>query len=58
MRTKRAGEVGLELADRVVSPVGRHVIGKPLRKNWLIVADELRPRNGSWRGAGLVVLPG
>ncbi len=55
--TNRAGEEGLELADLVASPIGRHVIGKPPREDWVIVSEKLRRRAGSWRGAGLVVLP-
>lgn len=57
LRTKQAGEVGLELADLVVSPIGRHAIGKPPREDWVIVSEKLRRRDGTWRGAGLVVLP-
>ena len=57
LRTKTAGEAGLELADLVVSPIGRHVIGKPPREDWVIVSEKLRRRDGTWRGAGLVVLP-
>ena len=57
LRTKTAGEAGLELADLVVLPIGRHAIGKPPREDWAIVSEKLRRREGSWRGAGLVVLP-
>jgi len=57
LRTTTAGEAGLELADLVVSPIGRHAIGKPPREDWAIVSEKLRRREGSWRGAGLVVLP-
>jgi hypothetical protein len=57
LRTKMAGEAGLELADLVVSPIGRHVIGKPPREDWAIVFEKLRRRGGAWRGPGLVVLP-
>jgi len=57
LRTKLAGEAGLELADLVVSPIGRHVIGKLPREDWGIVSEKLRQRDGSWHGAGLVVLP-
>ena len=57
LRTKTAGESGLELADLVVSPIGRHVIGKPPREDGAIVSEKLRRRDGSWHGAGLVVLP-
>ena len=57
LRTKTAGDAGLELADLVASPIGRHVIGKPPREDWAVVSEKLRRRDGSWHGAGLVVLP-
>lgn len=48
---------GLELADLVVSPVGRYVAGKPTREDWEIVKGKLRRRGGTYHGHGLVVLP-
>ena len=54
---KKAGIAGLELADLVVSPIGRFVAGKPPREDWAIVEAKLRRRNGSYHGAGLVILP-
>lgn len=49
---------GLELADLVVSPFGRLVAGMPSRPDTEIVVGKLRTRpDGSWEGAGLVVLP-
>lgn len=56
-RDKRANIAGLQLADLVVSPIGRHVIGKPAREDWVIVETKFRRRNGDFDGAGLVVLP-
>ena len=49
---------GLELADLVVSPLGRLVAGMPDRPDTEIVVGKLRtgPDSG-WEGAGLVVLP-
>ena len=54
---KGAGIAGLELADLVVSPIGRFVAGKPPRKDWAIVESKLRRRKGEYLGAGLVILP-
>jgi hypothetical protein len=56
-RTKSANVAGLQLADLVVSPVGRFVLGKPTKEDWTIIEDKLRRRKGSYLGAGLVVLP-
>ena len=48
---------GLQLADLVVSPIGRHILGKPDREDWAIVESKFRSRNGGYAGCGLVVLP-
>jgi hypothetical protein len=56
-RHKRENIAGLQLADLVVSPIGRHVIGKPDHDDWKIIKSKLRRRGGRYRGAGLVVLP-
>ncbi len=54
---KGAGIAGLELADLVVSPIGRFVAGKKPREDWAIVESKLRRRKGDYLGAGLVILP-
>lgn len=58
LRAKCENVPGLQLADLVVSPIGRHVLGKPDREDWEIVRSKLRcsPR-GATDGYGLVVLP-
>ena len=58
LRAKSENVPGLQLADLVVSPIGRHVLGKPERDDWRIVRSKLRcgPR-GATDGYGLVVLP-
>ena len=49
---------GLELADLVVSPIGRHVLGKPDRPDWEVVRQKLlRGPSGEIEGWGLVQLP-
>jgi hypothetical protein len=55
---KNRNVAGLQLADLVVSPIGRHVLGKPPKEDWRIVESRLRcNRRGDYRGYGLVVLP-
>ena len=58
LRDKKDNIAGLQLADLVVSPIGRHVLGKPDKADWAIVESKLR-RSASGRtdGFGLVVLP-
>jgi hypothetical protein len=57
LERKQVGGVGLELADLVVSPIGRFVTGRPPREDWTIVESKLRRRRGDYLGAGLVILP-
>jgi hypothetical protein len=58
LRDKSENVAGLQLADLVVSPIGRHVLDKPPKEDWSIVESKLRrgPK-GSYEGYGLVVLP-
>jgi hypothetical protein len=58
LRGKAENVAGLQLADLVVSPIGRHVLGKPEREDFRIVREKFR-RNGEgeFRRYGLVVLP-
>ena len=55
---KKENIVGLQMADLVVSPIGRHLIGKTEKNDWKIVKQKIwcRP-NENFDGAGLVVLP-
>ncbi len=58
LRTKNDEIAGLELADLVVSPIGRHVLGKPDKEDWEIVEGKLlRGAQGQVEGHGLVILP-
>ena len=58
IRDKKENLAGLQLADLVVSPIGRHVIGKPDRDDWRSLEPKLiRGRYGQAEGSGLVVLP-
>jgi hypothetical protein len=58
LREKRENIAGLQLADLVVSPIGRHCLGKPDKQDWAIVESKLkRSASGRTEGFGLVVLP-
>lgn len=58
IRDKKENIAGLQLADLVVSPIGRHVLGKPDKDDWLIVEQKLRRGiGGEVEGYGLVSLP-
>jgi hypothetical protein len=58
LRTKSDRLAGLELADLMVSPVGRMLIGKPTRADWTIVHKKLGPVNpNTGRPENLDVLP-
>ena len=48
---KQAGIAGLELADLIVSPIGRFVAGRAPREDWEIVESKLRRRKGDYLGA-------
>ena len=56
LRSKADGPAGLKIADLVVSPIGRHIPGKPDKEDWLIVRDKLR-QSRSGNVAGLMVWP-
>lgn len=59
LRAKKDNIAGLQLADLVVSPIGRHVLGKPAKEDWRVVEQKLRrSRRGQIQGYGLVILPG
>ncbi len=58
LRSKKENIAGLQLADLVVSPIGRHVLGKPDKEDWRIVEGKLRrDARGEYAGFGLVVIP-
>lgn len=58
MRDKAENIAGLQLADLVVTPIGRHLLGKPLKEDWRIVESKFRRGlKGTYEGYGLVVLP-
>ena len=58
LRDKTHGLAGLELADLVVSPIGRFVQGKQIREDFRVIEEKFRRGpSGSYHGYGLVVLP-
>lgn len=49
---------GLQLADLIVSPIGRHVLGKRDHEDWNVIYEKFRRNHqGVVEGYGLVVLP-
>ena len=58
LRDKKDNIAGLQLADLVVTPLGRHILGKPNKEDWRIVEQKLRRGpDGSARNYGLVTFP-
>ena len=58
LREKAANIAGLQLADLVVTPIGRKVLGKLTKEDYRVIEEKFR-RSPSGRidGYGLVVLP-
>lgn len=56
-RHKQENIAGLQLADPVISPIGRFVLGKRVYEDWSIVESKLRRRDGGYENAGLIILP-
>ena len=49
---------GLQLADLVVSPIGRHVIGKVDKEDWRIIEGKLlNAMGGAGGNCGLIRVP-
>ncbi len=56
LRSKSENIAGLQIADLVVTPIGRHVAGKPDREDFEIVRSKFL-NGGSDDARGLIVLP-
>lgn len=57
---KKPHLVGLQLADLVVTPIGRRVAGRAPKADevqWTVVESKLRRYQGRYQGAGLVIRP-
>lgn len=58
IREKSQNIAGLQVADLIVSPIGRHIIGKKPKADWEIIKGKFRKGpKGNYMGFGLVVLP-
>lgn len=58
IRDKSDNILGLQFADLLVSPMGRYVLGKTAHADWGVIEDKLHRHKGTWKGEGLVILPG
>lgn len=58
LRAKSENLAGLQLADLVVTPIGRSILGKAIKEDFMVIQEKFRrgPR-GSYEGYGLVVMP-
>jgi hypothetical protein len=57
IRNKKQDIAGLQMADLLVSPMGRYVLGKQMHADWEVIRSKLYRYRGKWEGAGLVVFP-
>lgn len=58
LRDKKDNVAGLQFADLIVSPIGRHILGKLDRDDWKIVEEKLRRGpNGCINNYGLFIFP-
>lgn len=58
LRPKTVNIAGLQLADMVVTPIGRKVLGKTIKEDYRLIEEKFRcSRTGQVEGYGLVVLP-
>ncbi len=58
LENKKNNIAGLQLADLVVSPIGRYIIGKKVQEDFQIIKQKFRKNDkGIYDGYGLVVLP-
>ncbi len=58
LRRKTENIAGLQLADLVVSPIGRFVLGKEMKKDFKIIESKFRKNwKGDYEGRGVVILP-
>lgn len=57
IRPKAENIPGLQIADLVVSPIGRFVIGKTPKDDFEIIRSKFRGGATGFRGKGLVILP-
>ncbi|KRT36062.1 DUF3800 domain-containing protein [Acetomicrobium hydrogeniformans] len=56
---KKDNEAGLQIADLVVTPIGRWAIRKKAHEDWKIIKTKFRKdsKTGQIEGYGLILLP-
>ena len=58
LRDKKENIAGLQLADLVISPIGRHILGKFDKDDWQIVEEKFRrSSDGHTSNHGLFIFP-
>lgn len=58
LRSKSENIAGLQLADLVVTPIGRYVLGKAIKEDFKIIESKFRRKDKEdYNGFGLVILP-
>ena len=60
LRDKKPNLAAMQLADLVITPIGRRAARKPPKTDqvqWSVVKGKLRRHNGKIKGAGLVIRP-
>lgn len=57
IRDKKRNIAALQIADLLVSPMGRFVLGKKMHADWDVIQSKFYRYRRKWEGAGLVVLP-
>jgi hypothetical protein len=58
LNAKSENIAGLQLADLVLTPIGRYIMGKAIKEDFKIIESKFRRnKQGQWKGYGLVVLP-
>lgn len=58
LSAKSENIAGLQLADLVLTPIGRYILGKAIKEDFRIIESKFRrSKSGQWKGYGLVVLP-
>ena len=60
LKNKKLNLAGMQLADLVITPIGRHVVGMQAKTNevqWTIVEKKLRRVGAEYMGKGLIIKP-
>jgi len=60
LKDKKPNIAGMQLADLVITPIGRYVVGTAPRQNevrWSVVESKVRRVGGQYLGNGLIIRP-